>query len=103
LAWRQAVGQSVSPSRAKTGVAWMHASRDILAAYQEISRGTQTVGGYLAGFRKSMTFANFALDDPLPAIVELPVQVWHRIANGFARPFKIHRAKECTDGLPAGR
>jgi predicted ATP-grasp superfamily ATP-dependent carboligase len=103
LAWRQAVGQSVSPSRAKTGVAWMHASRDILAAYQEISRGTQTVGGYLAGFRKSMTFANFALDDPLPAIVELPVQVWHRIANGSAGPFKIHRAKECADCLPAGR
>jgi predicted ATP-grasp superfamily ATP-dependent carboligase len=103
LAWRQALGQIVSPCRARTGVAWMHASRDIVAAYQEISRGTQTVGGYLAGFRQSMTFANFALDDPLPAIVELPVQAWHRIANGAAGRFKIRRTKECTDGLPAGR
>ncbi len=82
LAWRQALGQSVSPGRARTGVAWMHASRDIIAAYREISRGAQTVGGYLSGFRKSMAFANFALDDPLPAIVELPVQAWHRVANG---------------------
>jgi len=103
LAWRQALGQSVSPGRARTGVAWMHASRDILAAYQEISGGTLTVGGYLAGFRKPLAFANFALDDPLPAIVELPVQAWHRIANGPAGRFKIHRTKECTDGLPAGR
>jgi predicted ATP-grasp superfamily ATP-dependent carboligase len=103
LAWRQALGQSVSPGRARAGVAWMHASRDILAAYQEISGGTLTVGGYLAGFRKSMAFANFALDDPLPAIVELPVQAWHGITNGPAGRFKIYRTKERTDGLPAGR
>jgi D-aspartate ligase len=81
LAWRQALGLSVSPGRARTGVAWMHASRDIIAAYKEISRGTLTVRGYLAGFCQPLAFASFALDDPLPAIVELPVQAWHRIAQ----------------------
>ena len=82
LAWRQAVGQTVAPARARAGVAWMHASRDIVAAYQERSRGTMTVRDYLAGFRKPLAFANFALDDPLPAIVEIPVAVWNRIAHG---------------------
>lgn len=81
LAWRQALGQSVSPGRAKTGVAWMHGSRDVIAAYQEISRGALTVGGYLASFRKPLAFANVALDDPLPAIVEVPIQAWHRITS----------------------
>jgi predicted ATP-grasp superfamily ATP-dependent carboligase len=103
LAWRQALGQSVSPGRARTGVAWMHASLDIVAAYREISRGAQTVGDYLASFRKSMAFANFALDDPLPAIVELPVQAWYRLANGPDRRFKIHGAKECANGVPAAK
>ena len=36
LAWRQALGESVSPARARPGVAWMHASRDVIAAYDEI-------------------------------------------------------------------
>src|ERR1700733_9132600 len=103
LAWRLAVGQSVSPGRARTGVAWRDAKRDIIAACQEISRGTLTVGGYLASFRKSLAFANFAFDDPLPAIVELPVQAWHRIANRRNGRFKIHRTEERTDGLLAGR
>ncbi len=103
LAWRQALGQSVSPGRAKTGVAWMHASRDIIAAYREISRGTLTVSDYLAGFRKPLAFANFALDDPLPAIVELPALVWKRLANRHDGRSEMKRAKECTDGLPVGR
>jgi D-aspartate ligase len=81
LAWRQAVGQTVSPGRARTGVAWMHASRDVVAAYQEISRGALTVREYLAGFCQPLAFANFALDDPLPAMVELPVAAWNRVAH----------------------
>jgi D-aspartate ligase len=103
LAWRQALGQSVSPGRAKTGIGWMHASRDIMAAYREFSRGALTVSDYLAGFRQPLVFANFALDDPLPAIVELPVLAWNRLANRHDRRSEFNRAKECTDGLPVGR
>ncbi len=89
LAWRQALGQTVSSGRAKTGVAWMHAGRDAIAAYQEVSRGVTTVSDYLASFRKPLAFANFALDDPLPAIVELPVAAWRRITNCFHERSKI--------------
>lgn len=81
LAWRQALGETVAPARAKAGVAWVHASRDIMAAYGEIRRGTLTVGGYLKSFRKRLAHANFAFDDPMPAIVELPVAAWNRFAH----------------------
>lgn len=83
LAWRQALGQDTSCARttAKTGVAWMHASRDILAAFAEISRGVMTIGDYLAGFRKELVFASFAVDDPLPAIAEFPVLAWKSLTT----------------------
>ena len=81
LAWRQALGEIVAPARARPGAAWMHTSRDVLAAYEEISNGTLTVRDYLASFRKPLAFANFALDDPMPAIVELPVAAWNRLAR----------------------
>ena len=60
----------------------MHTSRDVIAAYEEISNGTLTVRDYLTSFRKPLAFANFALDDPMPAIVELPVAAWNRFAHG---------------------
>jgi predicted ATP-grasp superfamily ATP-dependent carboligase len=103
LAWRQALGETVSPSRARTGVAWVHASRDFIGAFQEMSRGTLTLADYLEGFRKPLAFANFAFDDPLPAIVDLPVLAWHYVANKCDGRFKIHRAKACKYGLSAGR
>ena len=103
LAWRQAVGQTVAPARARTGVAWMHASRDIVAAYQERSRGAMTVRDYLAGLRKPLAFANFAFDDPLPAIVEIPVAVCNRFANGGKDRAEKGRAKECAARAFSGK
>jgi len=81
LAYRQALGQTVTPCRGRPGVAWMHSTRDVVAAYQEMMNGDLTLGQYLSSFRKPMAFASFALDDPLPAIVELPVAVWNRFTN----------------------
>jgi D-aspartate ligase len=85
LAFRQALGDIVSPGRARPGVAWMHGSRDVIAAYEEISNGTLSLRDYLASFRTRLAFANFALDDPLPAIVELPVAAWKRLARATAK------------------
>jgi predicted ATP-grasp superfamily ATP-dependent carboligase len=52
-----------------------------MAAYEEYTNGTLSVGGYLASFTKPLAFANFALDDPMPVIVELPVAAWNRLAR----------------------
>jgi D-aspartate ligase len=83
LAWQQALGETISPARARPGVAWMHTSRDVVAAFEEIANGTLTVRDYLASFKKPLAFANFALDDPMPAIAELPVALWNRFAFKF--------------------
>ena len=102
LAWRQALGRNVSSGRAETGVAWMHASRDIAAAFREISRGGLTVGDYLASFRKKLVFASFAIDDPLPAIVELPVVAWRHMPHRSDERARVRSAKEFADNLLMG-
>jgi predicted ATP-grasp superfamily ATP-dependent carboligase len=88
LAWRQALGRTVARCRGRPGVAWMHASRDIVAAYQEIRRGDLAFAEYLASFRKPLAFASFAFDDPLPALVELPVAAWNRFVGGRLAPLR---------------
>lgn len=101
LAWRQALGQDAprACAGAKTGVAWMYASRDILAAFAEISRGVLTVGDYLAGFRKKLVFAGFAADDPLPAIAEFPVLAWSRLTKRRDAHSGSQGVKEFADDL----
>jgi predicted ATP-grasp superfamily ATP-dependent carboligase len=84
LAWRAALGEAIAPCRAKTGVGWMHASRDILAACEEIGCGTLKLRDYFRSFCIPLAFANFAIDDPLPALVELPVAAFNRAARMVA-------------------
>jgi predicted ATP-grasp superfamily ATP-dependent carboligase len=81
LAWRLALGLPVEPCRARTGVAWMHASRDLVAAWQEIKAGRLSPRDYLNGWRQPLVFANFAPDDPLPALIELPLALANRLAD----------------------
>ena len=103
LAWRQALGQDASCAhvKAKTGVAWMYASRDIMAAFAEISRGGLTAGDYLAGFRKELVFAGFAVDDPLPAFAELPLLAWNRFTKRHEGRSEMVE-KEFSDDSAAG-
>jgi predicted ATP-grasp superfamily ATP-dependent carboligase len=88
LAWRQAMGLPVEPCRARAGAAWLHASRDVIAAWQEMNAGALGLGGYLKSFGRPIAFANFALDDPLPALMEFPVAAMHRlrVASGKNPP-----------------
>ena len=62
-------------------------------------RGTLTPAAWLRSLARPLTFAAFALDDPLPGLVELPLaltravthrlpialrEFWHRIARADA-------------------
>jgi D-aspartate ligase len=89
LAWLQALGQDMScvRARAKSGVAWMYASRDVPAAIVEITRGALTVRDYLAGFRKGLVFASLAADDPWPAIAEFPLLAWSHLTKRREQAF----------------
>lgn len=85
LAWRQALGQPIAPCRSTPGVAWMHGSRHVIAAWQDIKRGSTTFGRYLAGLMRARTFATFAFDDPLPALAEIPVAVMNKLFGSYGR------------------
>jgi D-aspartate ligase len=75
LLWRLAMGETPAPARGAPGVAWMHASRDIVAACQEMAAKYLAPRDYLASLRAPLQFAAFAPDDPLPGVLDLPLSL----------------------------
>ena len=71
--WRLATGEAVAPVRAHADVAWMHGSRDLVAAALEMTAGRLTPAAYLRSWRKPVVFAAFAKDDLVPGLVDLPL------------------------------
>jgi D-aspartate ligase len=76
LLWKTAIGDRPEQVRGKTGAAWMHVPRDLMAGFHHTLAGTLTPSSYLRSLRFPTTFAAFALDDPLPGILELPVSLY---------------------------
>ena len=76
--WQLHSGRPVAPARAAIGVRWARAVTDVPAAWLSIRRGTLSPRAYLASLRGPLEPAVAALDDPLPAIAELPllVRLW---------------------------
>lgn len=70
------LGELPRPAAGQAGAAWMHSSRDMIAAAQEMLIGRLTARRYVSGCRKRLSFAVFALDDPLPGIAELPITLY---------------------------
>jgi predicted ATP-grasp superfamily ATP-dependent carboligase len=60
-------------------------SRDIAAAIQLMLMDRLNVGDWFKGYRQKLTFAVFALDDPLPAFLELPTTLTRVLLRMFAR------------------
>jgi predicted ATP-grasp superfamily ATP-dependent carboligase len=73
LAWQLAQGETPIPVRGSAGARWIHFTRDLVAACQEMWAGANSPARYLRSFRRPLTFAAFAKDDPLPGLVELPL------------------------------
>jgi D-aspartate ligase len=73
LFWQLAMGEAVPSARGAPGVGWMHASRDIVAACQEMAAGYLAPRDYLASLRGPLQFAAFAPDDPLPGVLDVPM------------------------------
>ncbi len=91
----------LAPIRPTRDVAWLHASRDLVAAAHEMLRGRLTPAAWLRSLARPLTFAAFARDDPLPGLVELPLalgrtvthrlpivaaEFWHRIVRADPPP-----------------
>jgi D-aspartate ligase len=71
--WRLANGEPVEPHSARPGATWRYLSRDLIAAGQEMICGTLSPRECLSSLRPSSASAVFAWDDPLPALLDLPV------------------------------
>jgi predicted ATP-grasp superfamily ATP-dependent carboligase len=59
----------------------MYLSRDILAAISGMLAGTLTPVDYLRSYRRPIAFATFGKDDPLPALVDLPLTAWRALTR----------------------
>jgi len=79
--WRLACGEPAAAARSTRDVAWLHASRDLVAAAHEMLRGRLTPAAWLRSLARPLTFAAFALDDPLPGLIELPLALWRALTR----------------------
>ncbi|MFN3658770.1 MAG: ATP-grasp domain-containing protein [Pseudolabrys sp.] len=100
LLYRATVGEHIEPVTARAGTAWMHLTRDLVAAAQEMMIGRLSLQRYLAGLRKRIAFAIFATDDVVPALAEPPVtlyrvvraRLWPRVSD-WLRPARKNAAR----------
>ncbi len=73
LMWRHLSGETVTPVRARAGVAWIHMARDVIAAFLEIRRGALAPAEYFNSLRGPLEFAAMTSDDPLPGCADFPL------------------------------
>lgn len=104
LCWQLAQGAAIPSIRARPGVRWVRAVTDTPAALGEIRRGRLSVGEYLRSLRPPITWAIFALDDPFPAIADVPrllCRRWRRVRDeaSFLRAGRDIRKN--ADPMPA--
>jgi predicted ATP-grasp superfamily ATP-dependent carboligase len=110
--WRLACSEPIEPVTAHRDATWMHASRDAIAAVEEMLAGRLAPRDYLASLRTPLAFSAFSLDDPLPGLCELPLALFraatHRLPivlrDFFSRILLADGAREPSDaaaGTPA--
>jgi D-aspartate ligase len=83
LLWRLIQGDSFSGIRGSTGVRWIRMLTDMAAAVGEIRRGRLTGRSYLRSLLAPAESAIFAADDPLPAVLELPLSACMVLKRGW--------------------
>jgi D-aspartate ligase len=73
LQWRLAAGENITPLRGRPGIRWLYFSRDLAASLCEMLAGRLSPLTYLDSLRPPFALAAFAWDDPLPALLDLPL------------------------------
>lgn len=88
--YQSATGQGIWTSPpAPRRCAWLHSVRDLLAAFELIRRGDLNVSGYVKSlWRQKLTFATFALDDPLPGLCEIPLTFYRVLTRRLPLLFR---------------
>jgi predicted ATP-grasp superfamily ATP-dependent carboligase len=73
LQWQLLHGRRPSVSQARPGVRWVRLTTDLPTGARELVARRLTARGYLSTLRPPIAEAIFAADDPLPALVDLPL------------------------------
>lgn len=72
LMWQLAQGENISPACSEAGIRWVRTPYDFIAALQAIRNGELTFREYFASLQ-NVEHEIYTLDDPLPAIAEIPL------------------------------
>jgi predicted ATP-grasp superfamily ATP-dependent carboligase len=100
IQFQLATGGTLSRLRGRSGCAWSHASRDVVAAAHAILTGSLGVTDYARSFLRPTTFGAYAPDDLWPAIVDLPLLAARVFSRGFGRT-RRRRNGRLPNGRPA--
>ena len=87
LLWRMMTNKPVTERTGRMGVRWMRVSTDLPAAIHEMLRGRLSLASYLRSFREPLQFALMAADDPLPALVDLPLFAYKNLCSTYRALF----------------
>jgi len=79
LLWKLILGEAVVTPKGSDDVRWIRMSGDMRAVFQEILAGTFSPVKYLNSLRTPLSFSMFAIDDPLPGLLQLPYKVFRRV------------------------
>jgi predicted ATP-grasp superfamily ATP-dependent carboligase len=86
LLWLLARGEPVSELRGRAGFSWIRVSTDILSAMTDVLRGKLSPRAYARSLRGPIEYAVFASDDPLPALLDLPILALRRFLTKRTAP-----------------
>jgi predicted ATP-grasp superfamily ATP-dependent carboligase len=85
LAYRIARGEPVDLHVTGREAAWLHASRNIVAAAEERLLGRRRPYAVRSSKNRPLAYAALSLDDPLPGLIEMPLSIGRTLARR-ARP-----------------
>jgi len=98
LQWRLAAGEEIVPTNGHSEARWLYFSRDLAASICQMFAGTLSPIAYLCSLRRPLVLAVFAWDDPLPALLDLPLSAIRVAARWLGRRSRaagptLHSAK----------
>jgi D-aspartate ligase len=87
LLWRLVHGEAVEGVEGTPGIKWKRLSWDLVAVGSDLLRGRLALRDYLASFGGPRATPIFAVDDPVPGLLEVPLLIFTlgaRLARGGA-------------------
>ncbi|MGZ3410641.1 MAG: carboxylate--amine ligase [Xanthobacteraceae bacterium] len=80
LAYRIALGEAVTPVATGHDAAWVHTTRNLVAATQERLLGRHPPV-QISKAQRPLAFAALSLDDPMPGLIEMPLTLGRTLAR----------------------